>query len=138
MLARWAYISTNRLKAADIEERIQQIVNVSVPRNRALNVTGALLFTGRRFAQYLEGEPSAIDELRASILRDPRHEDVRTIASGAYSHRFFVTWSLAYTGPSQFVAEIVDRSLNDTLEKGDVSIHALVQILSEFSIGGRG
>lgn len=138
MLARWSYISKSRLDTTDAEERIQEIVHISIPRNRSLDVTGALLFTGRRFAQYLEGAPAAIEELRASILRDRRHEEVRTVASGIAPHRHFVTWSLAYAGPSHFVADIVERSLNDALEMGDEGSAALVQMLSEFSIRGHG
>ncbi len=137
MLARWSYISSSKLDTIDAEERIREIVHVSVPRNRSLNVTGTLLFSGRRFAQYLEGAPAAIEELKASILRDSRHSDVRTIASGKTPHRHFVTWSLAYAGPSHFVADIVERSLNDALEKGDEGIEALIQMMSEFSIRGR-
>ncbi|WP_176596186.1 MULTISPECIES: BLUF domain-containing protein [Sphingobium] len=138
MLARWSYISKSRLDTTDAEESIQEIVHISIPRNRSLDVTGALMFTGRRFAQYLEGAPAAIEELRASILRDRRHEEVRTVASGIAPHRHFVTWSLAYAGPSHFVADIVERSLNDALEMGDEGSAALVQMLSEFSIRGHG
>lgn len=138
MLARWSYISKSRLDTTDAEERIQEIVHISIPRNRSLDVTGALMFTGRSFAQYLEGAPAAIEELRASILRDRRHEEVRTVASGIAPHRHFVTWSLAYAGPSHFVADIVERSLNDALEMGDEGSAALVQMLSEFSIRGHG
>ncbi|UZW55378.1 BLUF domain-containing protein [Sphingobium sp. JS3065] len=137
MLARWSYISTSRLDAIDIEECIRDIVTVSIPRNRSLEVTGSLLFTGRRFAQYLEGAPPAIEEIKAAILRDSRHGDVRTIASGEYAHRRFVTWSLAYAGPSHFVADIVERALSDALENGDEGIEALIQTMSEFSIHGR-
>ncbi|AEG47805.1 BLUF domain protein [Sphingobium chlorophenolicum L-1] len=137
MLARWSYISTSRLDSIDTEERIRDIVAVSIPRNRSLQVTGSLLFTGRRFAQYIEGTSAAIEELKASILRDSRHEDVRTIAWGEYAHRRFVTWSLAYAGPSHFVSDIVERALNDTLERGDEGIETLIQTMSEFSIHGR-
>ncbi|NML91279.1 BLUF domain-containing protein [Sphingobium sp. TB-6] len=137
MFARWFYISTSRLDEIDTEECIREIVNVSIPRNRSLEVTGALLFTGRNFVQYLEGTPTAIEELKASILQDPRHENVRTIASGEYSHRRFVTWSLAYAGPSQFVANIVDRASEDALQGSGEQIEALAQLLAEFSIRGR-
>jgi len=138
MLARWSYISTSRLDAIQAEERIQEIVHVSIHRNRSLNVTGSLLFTGRRFAQYLEGAPAAIEELKVSILRDKRHEDIKTIASGDVPHRHFVIWSLAYAGPSHFVADIIERSLNDALEMGDEGHAALIQMMSEFSVRGHG
>ncbi|NYI23316.1 BLUF domain-containing protein [Sphingobium indicum] len=138
MFTRWSYISTSQFDATHVEKHIQEIVDISIPRNRSLDVTGALLFTGNRFAQYLEGAPSAIEELKASILRDPRHGEIRTIASGETPHRYFLTWSLAYAGPSQFVSDIIERALNDALEKGDEGLEALIQMMSEFSIRGRG
>lgn len=138
MPARWIYVSTSNLELGNAEEQIRNIVNISIPRNRSLGVTGSLLFTGRSFTQYLEGEPAAIDELRSSIMRDPRHRDVRTIGSDTCPHRRFVTWSLAYVGPSQFVADIVERALTTALQNREEDVEALVELMSEFSIGGRG
>lgn len=137
MFARWLYISTSRLDGIDSEERVRKIVHISISRNRSLDVTGALLFTGRNFVQYLEGTAPAIEDLKGSILRDSRHENVRTIASGEYSHRRFVTWSLAYAGSSQFVSNIVERVLEDALQDNGKEIEMLAQLLAEFSIQGR-
>lgn len=138
MLARWIYVSTSNLSPTDAEKRIGDIINVSIPRNRSLGVTGSLLFTGNCFTQYLEGDAAAIDELRSSIMRDPRHRDIKTIGSGIYPHRRFVTWSLAYAGPSQFVADIVERVVVTALENREEDVEALVELMSEFSIKGRG
>ncbi len=138
MFERWFYISTSRLEAAKADEQVREIVNVSIPRNRSLGVTGALLFTGHRFSQYLEGSPAAIAELKQSILRDPRHEDIRTIASGPCDIRRFLIWSLAYAGPSRFVAAKVEDALNDALAGGDANIEALAEMLAGFAVEGHG
>ncbi|ANI80290.1 BLUF domain-containing protein [Sphingobium sp. EP60837] len=138
MFERWFYISTSRLGAVQVDEQVRDIVDVSRPRNRLLGVTGALLFTGRRFAQYLEGTPAAIAELKQSIIRDPRHEDVRTIASGPYDVRRFLTWSLAYAGPSRFIANKVEDALNDALQGNIESVEPLAEVLAGFAVEGHG
>lgn len=138
MFERWFYISTSRLEAAQADDLVREIINISIPRNRSLGVTGALLFTGQCFSQYLEGSPDAIAKLKQSILRDPRHEDVRTIASGPYDVRRFLTWSLAYAGPSRFIASKVEAALIDALQ-GDVGhIETLAEMLAGFAVEGHG
>lgn len=138
MLDRWFYISTSRLQPSQIDQSIQDIVNVSTSRNLSLGVTGALLFTGQRFAQYLEGPPAALAELKESICRDERHEAVHTIASGPADHRRFLGWSLAYAGPSRFVAGKVEEALTDALNEGAEKIETLAELLAGFVVDGHG
>ena len=138
MFDRWFYISTSRLDPLQADDHVREIVNSSIPRNRSLGVTGALMFTGQRFSQYLEGSPAAIAELKQSILRDSRHEDVRTLAAGPYEVRRFLTWTLAYAGPSRFMASKVECALNDALQ-GDVdNIEMLAEMLAGLAVEGHG
>lgn len=136
MFDRWFYISTSRLSDADAEEHVRDIVTVSLSRNHSLQVTGALLFTGRRFAQYIEGSAAAIAELQESILQDSRHQDINTLACGPYSTRHFLTWSLAYAGPSRFVASKVEAALTDAVKDRNGGHDALLHMLEEFAFGG--
>lgn len=137
MLDRWFYISTSRLNESDAEAQVRNIVEVSRRRNQSLDVSGALVFTGRRFTQYIEGPASAIAELQENILQDSRHHDIKTIACGQYPDRNFLTWSLAYTGPSQFVASKVEGALTDALKNRHGGIETLLHMLEEFSVDGR-
>lgn len=125
----WLYVSRCLLPAAWSETTVTDIVTVSRRRNASLDVTGALLFTGTRFAQIIEGSAAALAGLRASIGRDSRHTDVRTILSGAHDRRLFHDWSLAYAGPSLFVSAQVDAALDDAPR----SAERLLQILHEFA-----
>lgn len=138
MAERWFYISTSKLIGRNVEDQVRNIVDVSLPRNGSLGVTGALVFTGTRFAQYLEGPSGAIAELRNSIMDDSRHEDIQTIASGPYEHRLFLRWSLAYAGPSRFVAGKVGDALVDALAGGQEHVKALAEMLAGFAIDGHG
>lgn len=98
------YVSESRLKLPDEDGEIDRIVHWSRGRNVDLDVTGALVFTERNFAQYLEGPEAGVDALMASIGRDPRHCDVRIVFRRPLARRRFPTWALAYAGPSTFVA----------------------------------
>src|SRR4051812_16980556 len=84
------------------------MVVASRARNERLSVTGALMFTGTRFAQYVEGPAESIAALRSSILADPRHTDVRIRDEGARSARLFAEWALAYSGFSKPFDRLTD------------------------------
>jgi hypothetical protein len=116
----WLYASECALPPAWAPRAVEDIVARSMPRNAALGVTGALLFTGARFVQFLEGPASSIATLRRSILADTRHHKVSTFLIGQRRDRMFRDWSLAYAGPSIFVADKVESlfqgGLRDTAE----------------------
>lgn len=131
---RWLYRSTCRLAPEETQQTVADIVGVSISRNNSLAVTGALLFTGTRFAQYLEGPEASIIALRASILRDSRHQDVTTLIQGAYAGQLFSGWSLAYAGPSRFVADTVDRAIAISEASSYDGTRRLVSMLLEFTI----
>ena len=97
------YVSRARVRGDAAEAAVADILQVSRARNRALNVTGALLFSGGHFAQFLEGSRESLDELMRSIARDPRHKDLAILQAGAAAVRLFPNWSLAYAGRSTFV-----------------------------------
>lgn len=98
------YFSRSNLRLPDEAGAVDAIVATSVSRNRELDVTGALVFTEKHFAQYLEGPAEGVQALMDSIRRDPRHEDVRIIFDKPLHARRFPTWAMAYAGPSTFVA----------------------------------
>lgn len=98
------YVSRSALRLPEEAGAVDAIVAGSQSRNRGLDVTGALVFTERQFAQYLEGPAEGVQALMDSILRDPRHGDVQTIFTRPLHGRRFATWALAYAGPSTFVA----------------------------------
>lgn len=58
-----------------------------VRRNAAQEITGMLLFTGRHFAQLLEGEADTLTATLARIKADPRHERMRVLIDRPLSQR---------------------------------------------------
>ncbi len=101
------YVSVSALRLPAQAGEVDAIVDWSQRRNRDLDVTGALVFTEKRFAQYLEGPADGVDALMESIRRDPRHRNVDVVFRRTILRRHFATWALAYAGPSTFVASHV-------------------------------
>ena len=74
------YVSTRLYPAISEGHEVAGIIAVARSRNAALDVTGALVVTTDHYAQLLEGPPAALEQLLASIRRDPRHSDMRRSA----------------------------------------------------------
>lgn len=123
----WLYASDCALPQSGAPRAVDDIVATSLPRNAGGAVTGALLFTGTRFVQFLEGPAPGVAAIRRSITADTRHRNIRTVMEGPWAQRRFADWSLAYNGPSLFVADRVEALLG-----GDVE--AILSLLCEFTL----
>jgi hypothetical protein len=86
---------------------IQHILQVARRNNRRLDVTGCLLYSGRCFAQVLEGQKEAVQPLAQRIAADPRHRNVRILIENHRIDREYGDWSMGY---------LHDTQLADTLE----------------------
>lgn len=129
---RWMYSSVSTVPGSRLPSAVDEIVASSIPRNAALRVTGALVFTGVRFAQYLEGPEAAVNELMESILRDPRHRGIITLMRSAHDRRYFADWSLAYDGESRFVAGIIEYAADEASHSGENGVDRLLEMMREF------
>ncbi len=97
-----AYFSRNRIEgsAQEVGAEIAGILDAARENNRRAGITGALLFSGGRFAQVLEGPRSALEDLFETIECDPRHSDVIILHFHPIEARSFGDWSMAYAGQS--------------------------------------
>lgn len=103
MLKYHLYVSVSRLGRNQQDEEVGRIVDTARQRNKAMNVTGALIFSGTRFAQYIEGPAAAVDAIVDDIRKDSRHEQITDLGEGPIEKRKFRGWSLSYSGPSLYV-----------------------------------
>lgn len=128
------YVSTNLVEFPDRQGQIESIVDVARARNRTLEVTGALISTETAFAQVLEGSADMVEEVMASIRRDTRHTDLRVVSDQEIKERRFPSWSMAYSGRSQYVQRLVDplRAPDETTEAMTLR---LVRFMREFAVG---
>jgi len=140
-LSTWVYASVSTLVPALAERELQRIVDVSRRRNALAGVTGALLFTGVRFAQCIEGPTGAVEEIRASIVRDTRHKAVITVMQCEIAGRAFGDWALAYVGPSPTVGRTINKSVrevHDGQAGGGEHLHTLlIRLAEEASVQSR-
>lgn len=75
---------------------LQSLLAPSVRRNRALGITGMLLYAHGGFMQLLEGEEQAVKPLFDRIRRDDRHRRVTVLVQGPVAERTFADWAMAY------------------------------------------
>lgn len=133
-MQRLLYISQSCINESVAEAVVMQIVAHAVHNNKQIGVTGALIFTGRHFAQILEGASDTIEVLMANIMADPRHKNVVGFDTSSITNRLFAEWQMAYHGPSQFVSRGVDRLLLTTTPSGRQNAAAWITNLArEFS-----
>ena len=93
---RLAYISRN-LGVWD-EQELDGILRTSRRNNAAVEVTGALLFNERCFAQVLEGPLGAVSATFERVQFDDRHGDVTVLLSENDVPRRFGDWAMGYIG----------------------------------------
>ncbi|MBB4197199.1 hypothetical protein GGD83_000985 [Rhodoblastus sphagnicola] len=105
---------------AEIAAGIADILAVSHRNNARDDVTGALFFNGRSFAQTLEGKSLAVADCYAHILKDKRHTDIRLLRHEYVTARCFEGWAMAYVeGPCGLGFTISPGFLHATVAKND-------------------
>ncbi len=97
MLNRLVYASYS-VETMD-ERMIQIVLEQSRLSNAEHGVTGMLCVDPRRdlFLQVLEGSRSAVNQLYANIVRDPRHVQVTLLAYEEIAERSFSAWRMGST-----------------------------------------
>lgn len=104
MIRRIAYASCpcNGLAFAEIP----RIVAASRARNTLAGITGVLLFTGKDFAQVIEGAPQSVADLWRCILADPRHQDLTVFLDEHAPAPWFGDWRVGFPSDPGVTAQI--------------------------------
>jgi len=74
---------------------LDQILSVARENNARSGITGALLYNDGCFAQVLEGDALAVQDVFEKIQRDARHNDVLVLEAGVAAERLFAKWDMA-------------------------------------------
>jgi hypothetical protein len=100
-LRRVIYVSHTVTDPAEpIGPVLASILAAARRNNMRIGVTGALLYTARRFAQVLEGPPEAVDSIFETIQCDLRHDHVTVLEVSHPPERAFADWSMAFVDAS--------------------------------------
>lgn len=93
------------------------LVRAAHARNRAIHVTGVLLYRQRMFMQYLEGDEAVVHALLDRIGQDGRHRDVRVVFEDYVAERLFPDWAMALADPERLSRDerALCRSLGDAV-----------------------
>lgn len=97
IIVRLTYFSRNRLdrSSGPMADLFSAILATSVANNRRDDVTGALIYDRKWFAQVLEGTEELVSRTFERILRDPRHSDVSLVKMETVTERRFGFWWMA-------------------------------------------
>lgn len=80
---------------------LKDLLHVARENNARLGLTGMLLYAEGSFFQVLEGPAQVVEELYASIERDPRHEQITMIIKEPIPKRSFDAWTMGFYRMSQ-------------------------------------
>ncbi|MBN2858102.1 MAG: BLUF domain-containing protein [Candidatus Delongbacteria bacterium] len=105
-------IYASRSEKGITEKDILDILKFARKNNKAVNVTGMLLFDSGSFLQVLEGDEEELNKLFKTISKDKRHTDIVKIVNEAIPERKFKDWSMGYASLSKSELMKID-GLND-------------------------
>jgi hypothetical protein len=76
------------------KEALRRLVTNASRRNSANDVTGILYCAESAYLQVLEGDEKDVLPIYADILRDDRHDNIRTMVIRPIEKRDFMSWSM--------------------------------------------
>lgn len=127
------YISECRIPAEQLGREIEAFLVRARTFRQTRTITGALLYTGQHFVQTLEGRPIVLDALTRIVQRDRRQFGLHVIDRRAITTRTFPLWSMAYAGPSVFVARSLERARLPSHPNQRVAVQRLLRLIAEFA-----
>ena len=101
-------IYVSRARETMSEKTLRVLLETSHRNNRAIGVTGFLIYQGGYFMQMLEGQQGLVDPLMERIAGDPRHEVTCVIIRGQAKRRLFTDWSMGFWDMDAPLATDVD------------------------------
>lgn len=132
-----SYISNSvLLPGVEQQDQFAQILDVSLRKNADLGVTGALLFHDERWLQVLEGPQKVVEDLFATIRRDPRHENVTHQGTLPIASRQFAEWSMAFIDPGAAGAAFCGVSLKELQETETASAAPVIEWMKQVLTDG--
>lgn len=132
------YVSRSVIPQQEAGVRVSELAAQAAESNAASKITGALIFSGEHFAQILEGDSTSLNQLMASISRDPRHVEATTLFRFEIAKRRFEGWDLAYAGTSRFVSGHITPLLSEkSVGATRTLVVKLVQLIEEFATFSR-
>jgi len=112
MLSQLVYVS-NRKKSNASSDQIENILEACKRNNPDLGITGALLYSDKKFLQLVEGENDVIMGLYDKIKKDDRHENCIMLSYMPIKEKTFPSWHM---GSKEFDSNQIDYKTNISTE----------------------
>lgn len=89
------YLSSAKKMMSDLE--LNLLLEQARNKNKALDITGVLLYFDGDFMQVIEGDETNVKNLYHSIVCDPSHSTIICVFSQEIDTRQFPTWSMGFS-----------------------------------------
>ncbi|WP_197940677.1 BLUF domain-containing protein [Sphingomonas sp. HMP6] len=125
LLETFVYCSRAAESVDDME--VDRLIEWAQRSNADRGITGVLVFGSGIFFQWIEGPPSQVQNLIASLHGDPRHHDIVALDRSVEKRdRLYPNWEMERVGPDQ-----IRTVLQDALDSAEdeKNIAALKRIL---------
>jgi hypothetical protein len=140
-LAQVAYSSKARHSFS--EQDLDEMLATARIKNKALGLSGLLLYQDGVFLQFLEGQRHAVDDLLKTIEADARHESVRLIWRRVIETRDFADWQMGFLRQQQnrdqagFVDVVKTLSKDGIqLDECEAGAHRLIGLFKDQQLRG--
>ncbi|WP_373187041.1 BLUF domain-containing protein [Halopseudomonas sp.] len=132
-LIRIVYISraTFPISAANdgIEPTVARILSTSRTNNRKNGLVGMLYYGDGCFFQCLEGETSKVQALYKTLLKDPRHKDLKVLASEPIKRLSFPDWSMKYVPVDGHMLRLLEEHGFETFDPYRFDHHLVERVM---------
>jgi len=122
------------------EEQLERISILSQRNNRALGITGILLYFNGSIIQVLEGPEDQVKSLYEVIHQDTQHTHVICMYNNSIQQRSFSDWSMGYKtiSASEF-AHLKDQLpfMSDPASLGSKEDSIILSIVKQFYFNNR-
>ena len=121
---------------------VESILAQSRAHNPRLGITGILCYSDDLFMQVLEGGRNEVCELYNTIVRDPRHQQVRLLVFEEIRERRFGSWTMGHVDVKTVNAALLlkyseQAVLNPFGCSGQASLALLDELMATASVIGR-
>ncbi len=112
-----------------IEPTVARILSTSRTNNRKNGLVGMLYYGDGCFFQCLEGETSKVQALYKTLLKDPRHKDLKVLASEPIKRLSFPDWSMKYVPVDEHMLKLLEEHGFDTFDPYRFDHHLVERVM---------
>lgn len=123
------YISTARGEVSTAD--CNALLTTARLRNRRNEISGLLMFNGKRFLQVLEGEETQVRTVFGRIKNNPRHIGIVVLTEKQVEAREFGAWAMAFDDGSASDVTLRQK-VTALLEGTGPSTRALFETTADF------